>query len=137
MTSKPATAQTAAKLTNLLLKLLLNIVFYLFIIFVIMEASKTAYKFTYQIFGQETLEQAPGRDVEIQIKKGESSINVASKLELNKIIENKYSFYVKAKIMDYVIMPGTYTLNTSMTYDEIFSVITVPSAEKTKENGLK
>lgn len=133
MTSKPATAQTAVKLTNLLLKLLLNIAFYLFVIFVIMEASKIAYSFTYQIFGQETMEQAPGRDIEIQIKKGESSLNVASKLEVNRIIKNKYSFYVKAKIMNYVIMPGTYTLNTSMTYDEIFSVITVPSAEETEK----
>lgn len=133
MTSKPATAHTAIKLTNVLLKILLNIAFYLFIIFIITEASKTAYSFTYQIFGQDTMEQAPGREVEIQIKKGESSLNVASKLQINRIIENKYSFYVKAKIMDYVIMPGTYTLNTSMTYDEIFSVITVASAEETEK----
>jgi UPF0755 protein len=60
-------------------------------------------------------------------------MNVASKLEVNKVIVNKYSFYVKAKLKKYVIMPGIYTVNTSMTYDEIFSIITVPSSEETEE----
>jgi len=65
-------------------------------------------------------------------------MNVASKLELNKIIVNKYSFYVKAKLLKHTIMPGTYALNTSMTYNEIFAVITEPSADEsdtTSENN--
>jgi UPF0755 protein len=130
MTSKQTTSQSAIKVTSFFVRILLNLVFYLIVIFVIVEASQTAYQFAYSVFGQNTMEAEPGRDVEIQIKSGESTMNVSSKLELNRIIENKYSFYVKAKLKKHVIMPGTYTVNTSMTYDEIFSVITEPSAEE-------
>ncbi|WFR55087.1 endolytic transglycosylase MltG [Anaerocolumna sp. AGMB13025] len=131
MTSKPTSAQLVLKITSFILRLLLNILFYTIVVILIVRASKLTYDFSYQIFGQVTASEEPGRDIEIQISKGESTMNVASKLELTKIIVNKYSFYVKAKLQKQNIMPGTYTLNTSMTYDEIFTVITVPSAEET------
>jgi UPF0755 protein len=131
MTSKPTSAQLVLKITSFILRLLLNILFYTIVVILIVRASKLTYEFSYQIFGQVTASEEPGRDIEIQISKGESTMNVASKLELNKIIVNKYSFYVKAKLKKQNIMPGTYTLNTSMTYDEIFAVVTVPLAEET------
>jgi UPF0755 protein len=130
MTSRPTTAQLVLKVTSFIIRTLLNILFYLAVIYLITTVSKEVYNFCYQIFGQVTMDQEPGRDVEIQVKKGESSMNVASKLETNKIIVNKYSFYVKTKLMKHTIMPGTYNLNTSMTYDEIFALITVPSTEE-------
>lgn len=132
MASK-STSQNTLKILSFIIRLMLNVIFYIAVIYLIARISQLTYNFTYQIFGQVTKEEAPGRDVEIQIKKGESTMNVASKLEFNKIIVNKYSFYVKAKLKKYVIMPGTYTVNTSMTYDEIFTIITVPSAEETEE----
>jgi UPF0755 protein len=133
MTSKPTTAKLVLKVTNFILRLLLNTFFYVIVIILITRASKLTFDFCYEIFGQVTLQEAPGRDVEIQVKKGESTMNVASKLETNRVIGNKYSFYVKAKLMKHTIMPGTYTVNTSMTYDEIFAIITVPS--KAPEEG--
>ncbi|MDF2472292.1 MAG: hypothetical protein K0R92_836 [Lachnospiraceae bacterium] len=133
MTSKQTTSQSALKVTSFFVRVLLNIVFYMVVIFIIVEASQSAYHFAYSVFGQTTMEAEPGRDIEIQIKSGESTMNVASKLELNRIIENKYSFYVKAKLKKHVIMPGTYTINTSMTYDQIFSIITVPTAGETDQ----
>ncbi len=130
MTSRPTTAQLIFKVTSFIFRMLLNILFYLAVIYIITVVSKEAYSFCYQIFGEVSVDQEPGRDIEIQIKTGESSMNIASKLELNKIIVNKYSFYVKAKLMSYTIMPGTYTLNSSMDYNEIFAIITVPSTEE-------
>lgn len=130
MTSRPTTAQLVLKVTSFIFRTLLNIVFYLAIIYLITVVSKNAYNFCYQIFGEVTVETEPGRSIEIQIKQGESTMNVAKKLELNKIIVDQYSFYVKAKLMNYTIMPGTYMLNTSMTYDKIFETITVPSTEE-------
>ena len=132
MTSKPTSAQLVLKITSFILRTLVNILFYTIVIILLTRASKITYDFCYQIFGQVTASEEPGRDIEIQISKGESTMNVASKLELNRIIVNKYSFYVKAKLKKHTLMPGTYTLNTSMTYDEIFEVITVPSAEDTE-----
>ncbi len=130
MTSKPTSAQLVLKITSFILRLLLNILFYTIVVILIVRVSKITYDFSYEIFGQVTASEEPGRDIEIQISKGESTMNVASKLELNKIIVNKYSFYVKAKLLKHTIMPGTYALNTSMTYDEIFAVITEPSGDE-------
>ncbi len=137
MTSKPTSAQLVLKITSFILRLLLNILFYTIVVILIVRASKITYDFSYEIFGQVTASEEPGRDIEIQISKGESTMNVASKLELNKIIVNKYSFYVKAKLLKHTIMPGTYALNTSMTYNEIFAVITEASGDEsntTSEN---
>lgn len=131
MTSKPTSAQLVLKITSFILRLLLNILFYTIVVILIVRASKITYDFSYEIFGQVTASEEPGRDIEIQISKGESTMNVATKLEINKIIVNKYSFYIKAKLKKHTIMPGTYTLNTSMTYDEIFSVITEPLEDET------
>jgi UPF0755 protein len=70
------------------------------------------------------MDEAPGREIIFQINKGESKMDIAKKLELNQAIKNKYSFYLKTKLQEYVIMPGTYIINSSMTYDEILSVVT-------------
>lgn len=133
MTSKPTNAKLAIRISNFIFRLLLNTLFYLAVVFLIVSASKKTYDFCYQIFGQGTVDVTPGTNAEIQIKKGESTMNVASKLELNKIIKNKYTFYIKAKLMKHTIMPGNYTVNTSMTYDEIFAIITVPTDDESTE----
>ncbi len=135
MTSRPATTKLVLKITSFILRLLLNIIFYTVVVMLIISVSRQTYQFCYQIFGQVTASEAPGRDIEIQVKQGESTMNVASKLELNKVIVNKYSFYLKAKLKKYNIMPGTFIVNTSMTYDEIFAIITVPLTEETEEDS--
>ncbi|MFV0342928.1 MAG: endolytic transglycosylase MltG [Anaerocolumna sp.] len=131
--TKPTSAQLVLRVTLGIIKILLNILFYVVVVVLVMKASGITYDFTYQIFGQVTAAPSPGNDVKIQIKKGEATLNVAQKLEDNKLIKNKYSFYVKAKLQSHSIMPGTYSLNTSMTYDEIFEIITVPSDSEEAE----
>ena len=100
------------------------IIFYIAVVFGIKKLASFSYGFAYQVFGNVAVEAAPGRDVKVTILKGESSMNIASKLESAKVVVDKYSFYVKLKLKEYNIMPGTYVLNTSMSYDEVLSVIT-------------
>lgn len=112
------------KITSFILRLLLNIIFIVLVAVCVIYGSKAAYNFTYQLYGPVTVDREPGRKVYIEISKGESTMEVARKLELYRVIENKYSFYVKAKLQKEVIMPGKYEVNSSMTYDEILDVIT-------------
>ncbi|MDF2612194.1 MAG: hypothetical protein K0R92_3668 [Lachnospiraceae bacterium] len=111
----------------------MNIIFYVLVVILIINVSKKAYEFTYQLYGPDTVDAAPGRDIILQIKQGESSMDVASKLELNQAIDNKYSFYFKTKLQNLSIMPGTYEINSSMTYEEILAVITDYSASIVKD----
>lgn len=116
------------KITSFTLRTLMNIAFYILMAILIMNCSKLAYDFTYQLYGPVTVDEEPGREIILQIKNGESSMDVATKLELQRVIVNKYSFYLKGKLQNKVIMPGTYVINSSMTYDEIFDIITDYSA---------
>lgn len=123
-----ATRSTAVKLTlkvtSFIVRLLLNIIFYILVIILIINVSKAAFAFTYQLYGPDTVDKAPGREIIFQITKGESKMDIAAKLEHNHAIKDKYPFYLKTKLQEYVIMPGTYVINSSMTYDEILNVIT-------------
>jgi cell division protein YceG involved in septum cleavage len=51
-------------------------------------------------------------------------MEVASSLEMNRVIPNRYTFFLKVQLMNYKILAGTYILNTAMTYDEILDQIT-------------
>ncbi|SHO53983.1 endolytic transglycosylase MltG [Anaerocolumna xylanovorans] len=135
MAARSTSSQVALKVISTILKILLNILFYTIVIILLVKISGMAHDFGYQVFGKVTASEAPGHDAAIQVKKGESTMNIASKLEVNGIIVNKYSFFLKAKLKKYNLMPGTYELNTSMTYDEIFNVLTVPSSEEDAENA--
>ena len=104
--------------------LILNVLFYIFVIFLVYRASVFVYDFCYQVFGDVVVEEKPGVNVEISIPEGTSTMELASKLEMNRLVVNRYSFYIKVKLMGYKILAGTYHLNTSMTYDDIINTIT-------------
>lgn len=134
MTNKSTAMKLTLKITSFIVRLLLNVMFYILAVIVIVNVSKMAFEFTYRLYGPDTLDPVgSGRQVIFQIKKGESTMDVASKLEVNRAIEDKYSFYFKTKLNDYVIMPGTYELSSDMTYDEILAVITDYSASIIKD----
>ncbi|HHT89295.1 MAG TPA: hypothetical protein GX002_09855 [Clostridiales bacterium] len=124
MSSSSTTIKVTLKISSFILRLLLNIIFYILVIVFVIYGSRTAFNFTYRLYGPVSMESKPGRTIPIQINKGESTMDIASKLELNRVIVDKYSFYLKTKLQNKVIMPGTYRVNSSMTYDEILDIIT-------------
>jgi UPF0755 protein len=124
MATKSTSVKATLKITSFIIRLLMNIMFYILVIFLIVAISRKAFQFAYQLYGPVIVEEAPGKDIIFQIKKGESSMDVASKLERNRVIVSKYSFYVKTKLQGAEIMAGTYEINSAMTYDEILNTIT-------------
>ncbi len=128
MASNSTSVKLTLKITSFVLRLLLNIFFYIVLIILIISASKMAFDFTYQLYGPVRMEAAPGTNVSFTIQKDEPTMDLAAKLEGGLLIENKYAFYLKTKLQKSVILPGTYKLNTSMTMDEILKKITDSSA---------
>jgi UPF0755 protein len=128
MATKSTSVKVTLKITGFILRLLLNIIFYILVIILIVNVSKAAYEFTYQMYGPVAVDPAPGREIIFKIKKGESTMDIASKLEINHAIVNKYSFYLRTKLQNLVIMPGTYRIYSSMTYKQILDTITDYSA---------
>ncbi len=121
---RQAGAMAALDMFSFITHLVLNVIFYIFVIFLVYRASIFVYDFTYQVFGDVVVEEAPGVNVEITIPEGTSTMELASKLEMNRLVINRYSFYIKVKLLNYKILAGTYHLNTSMTYDDIINTIT-------------
>lgn len=133
MASKQANAKLALRITGGVFRFVLNVLFYIIVVMCIITFSKSAYDFSYQVFGDVTVDEAPGREVKIRIVKGESTKTVARKLEQNKIIKNSTTFYVKTKLSSANIMPGTYVVSSSMTYSEILDVLSDVNNSLTKE----
>lgn len=127
-------------LTRLSLTILIvgiNVIFYVFVFNKISDLAGQSYDISYRVFGDECENEGPARDVRIQILKGESTMNIARKLEDAKLIPDRYSFYLKLKLEEYEIMPGTYKLNTSMSYNDILNEISSISNSVDKEQTVE
>lgn len=121
------TSQVVLRMILGVLYILLNVVFYVVIFLVGKYLCEQTYHYAYQIFGNVSVSEAPGTDVTITITEGESSMEIATMLEKNRIVVNRYTFYLRTKLTtskEHPIYPGVYTLNTSMCYDDILTVIT-------------
>ncbi len=125
------------KIANAILRVFLNVLFYAAVIWITVTVGKYVYDFSYQVFGSVPAAEEPGKDIDFRIESGESTMDIANKLEFNSLIVNKYSFYVKVKIKNYDIYPGTYVLNTSMDYDDILKEITDQKNSIVKEEVVK
>ncbi len=133
MAGKNQGTKVVLSLTSTILHLMLTILFYIVVVIFIVNGSRLAYKYSYQIFGSVSVSEGSGKDYGLKISEGESTMNVATKLEQNGIILNRFTFYIRAKLTKQNILPGTYTVNSSMDYDGIFKVIAAGNKGDTGE----
>ena len=94
-------------------------------ILIVFKIGQKAYDFGFRIFTETAMSPAPGRDVAVTIVQGESTMDVGEMLEEKGLIRDAKLFYVQKKcsVYDDDIKPGFYTLNTSMTADDMFAII--------------
>lgn len=116
--------------TSIIVQMLLNILFYGIAIFVTITCANVAYDFAYQIYGEVTVSEAPGKTKKIDIKEGMSAMQVADKLDDNNLIVNKYSFLVKFKLSEAIIKPGEYEISNSDNYTSIINKISGVDSEE-------
>lgn len=87
-------------------------------------ASK-AYNFGYRLFAEEPMSLAPGIEKVVVIEEGMRLKEVAKMLEKGGVIRDAGIFKVQNKLSHYSsnFEAGTYTLNTSMTNEEIMAIL--------------
>lgn len=107
-----------------------------FAVMSIYQAGQKAYDFGFRIFTEEPVSSQPGRDVSITIAQGDSLMDVAQMFEEKGLIRDAYLFYVQKKcsVYDGDIKPGFYTLNTSMTAEDMFAIIAGKEGEEDDES---
>ncbi len=106
-------------------------------IVLVVNIGKKAYDFGFRIFTEGPVAEAPGRDIIMSVDDGEGLKSIAEKLEEKGITSDWMLFFIQAKLSEYKgsIDPGTYTLNNSMTTDQIMAVLTKAETEETEEAG--
>jgi len=109
----------------------------LLIVFIgVFKASTFCYDFGYRIFTEPAVSSAPGSEVVVQIAEGESAFDIGEKLEEKGLIRDSELYVAQYYLSAYVdkLLPGTYTLNTSMKTKEMLVVMSTPVEETELEN---
>ncbi|MEY8390114.1 aminodeoxychorismate lyase [Lachnospiraceae bacterium] len=113
----------------------LSILILVLVVFVFLRAGHAAYDLGYRIFTEPALEEAPGRDMTVELDKGMSVLEIGSLLEEKRLVDNGVLFALQLQFSDYrdKIKSGTYTLNTSQTAKEMMQVMAEEEIEGTAE----
>lgn len=111
-----------------ILVFVVEILFFVLIVFGVTRCCQASYQFGYEVFGSVSPDEEPGEDKAFEVQESDTMYQVAERLEDNQLIVNKYSFYIRSRLLDKNqngLRPGSYTLNTSMDYEEIINELTM------------
>lgn len=118
------------KTSKSILSITMRSAVYILLIALLVYLGSKAYVFGQKLFSEQGYEESPGRDVTITISAEESNMQVAEKLVQNGIVGNKMVFYFQTLLYEGEYKPGTYTLNTSSSAEDIIEYL---SEEHTEE----
>lgn len=90
-----------------------------------------AYDYGYRIFEEPPMSEGEGREVMVTIPEGMSAKEMGELLYMKGLIRDEKLFRIQYLLSEYKkdLLPGTFTLRTSMTVEEMFEVMTIEPAE--------
>ena len=102
------------------------------VIVVVYKGAITAYDYGYRVFQEPPVAEKPGMDVSVEITMGKSAIQIGEILEAKGLIRDAKLFYVQNLLSHYKdkLRAGTYTLNTSMTMEEMMEVMSAQEPDE-------
>lgn len=105
--------------------LVLKILLVVLISFGLYHVGTYAFDFGRQIYSEEGMTAAPGKDVAVVISEGESTKEIAQMLEQFGLIRNSFVFLVQERLSKYhgQIQPGNYVLNTSQSGNDMVAIL--------------
>ncbi|MCR5269108.1 MAG: aminodeoxychorismate lyase [Lachnospiraceae bacterium] len=114
----------------------IRVVILIVLAFLLFKLGGKAYEFGFRIFTEEAMEEPPGRDVQITVSNRDGIKEVAKMLEDKGLIRDATLFRIQEKVSLYDgdIHPGIFTLNTSMTAEEMFGVL-LKTDDEGEEDG--
>ena len=89
------------------------------------KGAVVSYDYGYRLFTETPVSAGTGREVTISITSGKAAKDVGEILESKGLIRDAKLFYLQELFSDYhgKITPGIYTLDSSMTAEEILEII--------------
>lgn len=112
-----------------------SILVLLLVVVGLIELGTFCYNFGYRVFTEEAVAEAPGEDVVVQITADMSEHEIGKLLKEQGLIRDDKLFYAQLKLSAYSdkLLPGIYTLNTSMTGKEMIAVMGTGTEESTEQ----
>ena len=126
------------KLTQILatiLSAIIKIAVAIWIVNFLYTKTLAAYDFGYRIFTEAPIAPSPGRDVVVSYTEGKSFKDLAKSLEEKGLVRDYKLAMVQMYASAYknTIKPGAYTLNTSMTTEEMMKAMSPGVDEEDEE----
>ncbi|MBQ8527114.1 MAG: endolytic transglycosylase MltG [Lachnospiraceae bacterium] len=124
--------QVLAAILNMVFRLTISIL----VVMLIYRAAMYSYHFGYMVFADAAMEVSPGRDISITVETDDDILDVGNTLERRGLISDAKIFLVQAYLLEYKdkILPGVYSLNTSMKSEEMLEIM-ASAAEKPDEES--
>ena len=102
-----------------------------------MKIASVCYDFGYRVFTEGGMDEEPGKDIEVTIPSGLSDLELGQLLEDEGLVRDAELFMIQMKLSVYgkndkQILPGTYTLNTSMSAKDMMEIMSSVSEEETE-----
>lgn len=122
----------AKKVVLKIMNISLTILVVVLVVFAAFRVGSYAYDFGYRVYMEDPVSLEPGRDVVVQVDKNMSSAELGSMLEDKGLVRDGTLFMIQLKLSAYSdkIMPGIYTLNTSMTPREMIEIMAPVEVEQ-------
>ena len=113
-----------------------KIVVIILVIMVVYRLGSMAYSYGERIFGEPPMESAPGTDSVITVGSEDSVRDIADNLKAAGLIRDAGLFVLQERLAGYKegVKAGTYTLNTSMTPEELIQTMAASSDEGDADN---
>lgn len=130
------------KLNKIILKFVsisFSVLVALLVIVGLVELGTRCYDFGYRVFTETSVDNAPGREVVVQVDASMSEADIGKMLEEKGLVRDGTLFFVQLKLSAYSgkLLPGIYTLNTSMTGKEMIVVMATEQKEPETEQVEK
>lgn len=121
-----------SSILSTIISALIKIAVAIWIVNFIYSKTLAAYDFGYRVFTEEPIAPAPGRDVTVSLSEDKSYKDIAKMLEEKGLVRDYKLAYVQILASEYKdsIESGVYTLNTSMTTEEMMAAMSPEAQEE-------
>lgn len=114
-----------SKIVGRLVSISITAVVFLVVVYGLYQLGLRSYSYGYRIFAEPAVTDGNGKDQLVQVTNFMSASDIGELLEEKGLIRDKWLFVFQLKLSEYSkkLVPGYYTLNTSMTAQEMMQVM--------------
>lgn len=126
---------SASKIVMRLVSISFTVLLFLVAVYGLYELGLRSYSYGYRIFAEPPVSAGEGRDRLVQVKASMSDREIGEMLEEKGLVRDHLLFVLQLKVSGYSgkLVAGHYTLNTSMTAEEMMRVMSQEDIDTEQE----